>query len=292
MGALKTAGLAAAAAAVAGGAVAAALLLGGGGAAPSHEPAAPLAVRAGFDRAVVQFGDPVTARVVVVLDRDAVRTQTLRVGDDLAPFTPLAAPVTTRTRAGRLETVTVAQRVACLTEPCLASRLRLPRVRVSAAGRAGGVATATAPWRTPRLRGRVTAADLARTNPPFGADTSPGAPAYRVAPGAAATALDAVAALAAAGAAALLALEAVAVVRRRRRAVAGDELARALRLVREAETRPAHDRRRALALLARLLRNRDGELGRTASDLAWSEPAPEPQAVVALVARVEEERTR
>jgi len=81
-------------------------------------------------------------------------------------------------------------------------------------------------------------------------------------------------------------------VRRRRAAASADELARALRLVREAEERPVPDRRRALALLARLLRNRDAELGDAASDLAWKEPAPERQAVDALVAEVEQETVR
>jgi hypothetical protein len=60
--------------------------------------------------------------------------------------------------------------------------------------------------------------------------------------------------------------------------------------VREAETRPVPDRRRALALLARVLRNRDAGLGPAASDLAWSEPPPDPQSIDALVGDVEGER--
>jgi hypothetical protein len=140
-----------------------------------------------------------------------------------------------------------------------------------------------------RLRSRVSAADLAAAKPPFAADTAPGSPTYRIAPATAATALVVIAAVAAAAAAALLTLEARAVAHRRRRPSDGDELSRALRLVREAEGRPAPDRRRALALLARLLRGH-GSLDRTASDLAWSQPEPETHAVDDLVTRVEQER--
>jgi hypothetical protein len=59
--------------------------------------------------------------------------------------------------------------------------------------------------------------------------------------------------------------------------------------VREAEQRPVPDRRRALALLARLLHGRDDALRTAASDLAWSAPAPEPPAVDDLADRVERE---
>jgi hypothetical protein len=285
MDALRRAILVAAAAAVAAIVV---LVLVGGGSAPAPAPSAPVEVRAGFEGAAVQFGDPFVARVVVVLDRGAVQAHTLHVGYDLAPLTPLAAPMRRRSVSGRLETVTIAQRVACLTAPCLARTIALPRVHVSVTARAGRTATASAAWRPLRLGSRVSAADLARANPRLVAETAPGPVSYRVAPATAATVLEAVAALAAAGAAALLALEALAFVRRRRRAVAGDELARALRLVREAEERPVPDRRRALGLLSRLA---GGASAHAARDLAWSEPAPEPEHLDELVARLEQERT-
>jgi hypothetical protein len=75
----------------------------------------------------------------------------------------------------------------------------------------------------------------------------------------------------------------------RRRALASDdELSRAIRLAREAGTRPAPDRRRALGLLARLLHDRPQR--RTATDLAWARPEPQPEAVEALVHDVEQAR--
>jgi hypothetical protein len=272
------------AAVVAGAVVADVLLLTSGSPAPSIAPTAPVTVRAAFDHNVVQFGDPVTAHVVVVLDRDAVRARTLRVTDDVAPLTALSAPHTSRTVSGRLETVSITQRVACLTDPCVTGAVRLPRVRASVSARGGGAATASAPWRTLRLRSRVSAADLAASSPPFASDPAPPTPSYRVAPSTAETVLEIVVALAAAGAAALIAFEALAFARRRRPAVAGDEVARALRLAREAEQRPAPDRRRALALLARLLPSTE------ARDLAWSAPAPEPDDLTRLVEDVERER--
>jgi hypothetical protein len=244
-----------------------------------------VAVRAGFDQRVAQFGDPVVARIVVTLDRGAVRPGTLRITSGVAPFTPLAAATTTRTHTGRLETVTVEQRLACLTSPCLARRVTLPRVRVAVAQRSGGTASASTGWRAPTFRGRVDAKDLARATPRFAADTTPPAPSYRIAPGTAEALLAIVAALAAAGAAVLL----VTSVQRRRPVAETDELTRALRLVREAEQRPAPDRRRALGLLARLLHGRDPALGEAASELAWSAPPPETPAVDALVSRVEQE---
>jgi hypothetical protein len=256
-----------------------------GGSPPAGEPTAPIAVRASFDHASIGFGDPVTARVVVALDRDAVRPGTLHVDHDLAPFTTLTVPRTTRSVAGRLETVTIEQRVACLVAACLSRTIALPRAHASVQSHDGGTQTASAAWRRLHLRSRVTAADLARAAPRFAADTTPPPPHRRVS----ATPLELVAALVAGAAVVLLALEAAARARRRRPGDEGDELARALRLVREAEERPVPDRRRALGLLARLLRTRDAALERAASDLAWSRRAPERPAVDALVGDVERE---
>jgi len=269
--------------AVAGAAAAGVVLLGHRTSSPDVAPSAPVAVRATFDPPVVQFGDPVTAQLVILLDRRAVRAQTLHVSEGLAPLTPLAAARTTRTVSGRLETVTITQRLACLTDPCVARSLTFPPVHVTVSG-----GRATAHFRQLRVRGRVDAADLAASPPPFVADVAPGAVTYAVSPQTAAAVLDGVAALAAIAAVALLARHALERGRRARRAPAGDALARALRLARESEGRDAPDRRRALGLLARLL---DGGLGRLASELAWSSPRPEPEAVDELVSRVEGERT-
>jgi hypothetical protein len=286
MGALRPAVAAVAVAAVA----IVVLLLAHGGSAPAVEPAAPVAVRASLDESAVQFGDAVTARVVVNLDRSAVRVGTLRVTSNLAPFSLISTPVRLRSHAGSLETVTIVQRAACITELCLARRIALPRVRVTVSARDGSTVTESAAWRRVVMRSRVSPADLAAATPRFAADVAPGTPTYRVTPGTAGWILELVAALAAAGAAALLVLELAGVRRRRRRVAEADELQRALRLARDSRQRPVADRRRALALVSRLLRSREGTLSTAASELAWSEPAPEPPAVDDLVESIEKER--
>ncbi len=283
---MKQAGVVVVAAGVA---VVAILLLAHSDSAPGGAPSAPLALHVTFTPPLVQFGDPTTVRIDVELDRGAVRPSTLHVIPDFAPLTALSAARTSRTVSGRLETVSIVQRVACLSAQCLGGTVTLRPVHASATTRGGAASSAST---SPQLRvgSRVAAADLARATPHFAADTAPPSPSYRISPSTAATVLDVIAALAATGAAALVALQVLAVGRRRRRAGTTDELDRALRLVREAETRPVPDRRRALALLARVLRSRNVRLGPTVSDLAWSEPPPDPQAIDALVSDVEAER--
>ena len=152
-----------------------------------------------------------------------------------------------------------------------------------------GQEKSTVAWPPLEVRGRVSAVDLARLNPPLRSDTSPPPVTYRVAPGNAARALEILAiVLAAAGL--LLAAWAVAAVRRNRRRVAPPTgLERALALAREAERRPPPDRRRALGLLARLLDARDPRLAGAADELAWSAPAPTRDELAGLVSEVEHE---
>jgi hypothetical protein len=111
---------------------------------------------------------------------------------------------------------------------------------------------------------------------------------YRVSPGSLATALEVIAALLAAAGALVAGATAAAIYRRRRIPEPLTGLERALALARDAEGRPAADRRRALELLARLLGPRDPGLADDAEQLAWSEPAPTPVALAELVTEVEE----
>src|SRR3954468_1226620 len=179
MGALR---LGAAAAAVGVVAAVGVLLLAHGGAAPAAEPTQPVGARASFDRSAAQFGDALTARIDVVLDRDAVKPDTLKVTRDLAPLTILSSPSTARTVSGRVETVSITQRVACLTAPCLARRIVLPRVQVAVTGRDGSPVTASVGWKRLPLGSRVAAADLEAADPRFAADTAPARPSYLLSP--------------------------------------------------------------------------------------------------------------
>lgn len=293
MGALTKVALGALA--VAAVAVAAVLLIGRSAPGPAAvTPVAPLSVRAGFEPPTATFGDRVAARVVVLLDRSAVRPSSLKLVADIAPLTQLAAPRTTRTTDGRLSIVTYDVQAACLSDGCVGRTgdlpLRLPRVRATVAGRNGATLHKAVAWPVLHVHGRVNAGDLAAASPPFRADATPQAPTYRIAPSTLAALLDALAVALVLGGVVLAAVEVRRYVSRRRaRTAQGGELERALRLAHEAESRPAPDRRRALGLLARVLDGRDRRLASQASNLAWARPQPERADVSGLVAEVEQE---
>ena len=255
--------------------------------------AAPIVLRATFDPAAVQFGDAIDARVVVVLDAASVRPDSLRLVDDAGPLTPVSGAQTSRSVQGDTITIETERTFSCLSSACVAASgdasPTLPRVTASVMTRDGGTLRATTAWATLRVQGRVTSADLARIRPPFRASTTPPPASYRIDPGTLAWLLDALAIAFALGAVALAATQVRRRARGRRAEPAGDELERALRLAREAESRPPSDRRRALGLLARVLRTRARPLSGTASDLAWARPEPEPEAVATLVTDVERE---
>jgi hypothetical protein len=291
MGALNRFWLAVLVVAAAG--VAALLVLGRTTSPPGGTATAPLVVRARFVPASVSFGDRVDARVVVVVDRAAVRPSTLKIVAGVAPLTQLATPRTTRTTRGDIATITYAVPATCVTDRCVSAgggvALRLPRATVTVETRSGSGVKAEAVWPTLHVRGRVRAADIAG-RPRFLGDASPTAPTYRVTPSSLATLLDVLAVLLALGGIALAAFEARRLARRRRaRPLDGGELARALRLARAAESRTPPDRRRALGLLARVLDRRDAHLADEASRLAWARPQPEPESISGLVAEVEHE---
>ena len=235
-------------------------------------------MRATFDTPTVQFGDAIGAHIVVVLDATGVRAGSLQLVDDAAPLTPISTSETSRTTEGNRITIAVARTFSCLSSACIAASgdatPKLPRVTATVLARDGTTLRAAAAWPALRVQGRVSNADLARARPPFRASTTPAPPTYRIAPATLAWLLDGVAIALVLAAAALLASYARRLARRSRVAAPADELERALRLAREAETRPPPDRRRALGLLARVLRARataalrHGErarLGKTAS---------------------------
>jgi hypothetical protein len=261
------------------------------GAFAASSSAAPIAVHATFEPATVQFGDPFESRVVVVLDTANVRPDSLRLVDDAGPLTPVSGTRTSRSSRGDSLTITASRTFSCLSSACVTAHgdatPTLPRVTATVVTRDGKTLRATTAWPVLRVRGRVSNADLARLRPPFRASTTPPPPSYRIAPGTLAgllIGLAIVSGLVAVGVAA-------APVRRRARLdrQPADELERALRLAREAENRPPPDRRRALGLLARVLRSRARPLSGTASDLAWSRPEPASDAVASFVTDVESE---
>lgn len=255
--------------------------------------AAPLVVRATFEAPIVQFGDPIRTHVVVLLDATQIRTSSVRIVDDAGPLTPLSAPDTIRTTRNGTLVIAIGRTFGCISSSCVAAKgdatPTLPRVLVTAVTNHGKRVQATASWPVLQIRGRVSAADLARSRPPFRANTTPPPPTYRIAPSSLAWLLDGLAVVLALAAVSLALTVALRLARRGGGAAAAGELERALRLAREAESRPPADRRRALGLLARLLDKRNRRLAGTASDLAWARPDPERESLATLVSDVERE---
>jgi len=251
--------------------------------------AAPLQVRTSFDEADVQFGAPVHARVSVVLG-PAVRTGSVRVTDDLAPLTTVSPR--RGTRAGNV--IEATRVVTCITAPCVAAggvvTPKLAPALVTAVLANGRTVRVAAPWPALTVHGRVSGADLGRAQPPLRGSVAPPAPTYRVAPSTLAWLLDGAAIVLGLAALALLVVQARRWWSRRHRDTPTDQLEQALRLAREAEARPAPDRRRAAGLLARLLDDRHEHLAGSASELAWAKPQPEAAALESLVGDVERER--
>jgi hypothetical protein len=241
--------------------------------------------------ATAGFGEPITARVVVRARRNVVDADRLRVTSALAPLTQLTATEVSRTSEGDTEVVTYEVTAACLDQRCVAPsgvrRLRVPAVRAEAPGNRSLVSV-TRPWPALAVRGQVKASDLARSPLPFRADLAAPTVSYRIAP-ATLTALLAAAALALALAAIVLSWRHVARLVRRRGYVEPSELERALALARSSEARPPEDRRRALGLLARVLRAREQRLAPATSALAWSAPLPTSGSISSLLEEVEDE---
>ena len=276
--------------AVAAVAVAVVLLVARGGDPGGPAPAAPVTARATFDRKAVEFGDPVTAEVTVLVDRNAIPDPEVNMESNVGPLTQLGRTRVTRTKRGNLLMVSYATRAACLEQRCLSSRRSKPITLQPAQVEVRGHGTQTVRWPTLRINGRVAAEDARDTHPPLRADATPPPATYRVDPGTLATLLDAAAAFLAAAAILLAGWTATALYRsHRRKQERLTGLARAVVLAREAEQRPPADRRRALGLLASLLGGRDRELADAADELAWSAPAPTTDKLSELVTQVEQE---
>jgi hypothetical protein len=255
-------------------------------------PSRPIAVQASFTPGAVEFGDAVTARIVVTLDAHAVRPSSLHLAYGVAPLTQLGRTVERHATRGGLSVVTYELRAACLSDACVVEsgrRTIVPHaVRADVARKDGGRANVTIAWSELAVAGRVTRSDLSVSRPPFRAAATPTPPTYRLQPGTLAALLDAAAAILAAGAAALVA-SALLRARHRRPDEHPDELAHALQLARAARTRPERDRRAAVGYVARMLARRDASLARTAGELAWSRPSPSPDSLTELVDGVEQE---
>src|SRR5204862_7599685 len=129
---------------------------------PAHA-AEGFAYRATFSPGEALFGDPIAARVDVIVDPAVVDPETVRVHTDFRPFT-VALPDVTRRRVGRLARVELVYRLECLVKRCLPGgpqrTFQFAPLRITAGG-----GTETAFWPKLHVSSRVDPRDLAQPTP-------------------------------------------------------------------------------------------------------------------------------
>ena len=270
----------------------------GSGRAP--RPSRPLVASASLWPRALEFGDPLVARLELLVDPAAVDAASVRVEPRFAPYRVRATTAKARS-AGRAELVSRSFALECLTPACVPERQQVERrflpVVVSYRTVAGRAARMEIDWPSVRLSSHLSDADRAAPAARLRVDAPLPPVSYRLEPGALRAGL-------AAGAGALAVLAAVLAalgLRRPRGAVPAPEpelepLARALLLVRASAANgfPA-ERRKALGRLARELgASGRSDLAHAAARLAWSAESPSTDAAGAFAAHVEkslEEKT-
>ena len=260
-------------------ALAACVLLVAGIVAPSAE-AGSISVSTAVSPRVSRLGDVVQVTVTV----RAAQAATVEGG--FAPFRVLRSS-STHGHQGVRATSTWRFELQCLEAVC-APGPGTRTVRVAPVQVRAGSASVDVRMPSIVVAPRATARQVASPEGAFLHPTTPVPPTYRFAPGRTRAIL-----FAAAGLLVLIAIAVLVPLARPARRTApeseADALARALELVRAARARPVPDRRRALGLLARILRRRGRPATAQASaDLAWSEPDPDPERITRLADKVEE----
>jgi hypothetical protein len=260
-------------------------------------PALPLAVATSISPAPAFFGDPLAARVEVLLDSERVDPASVRIEADFVPYAQTGAPLRSLSHSGRVVALGYRFPISCLSADCVPGpgirRVVLPLLVVRARLRDGRETVVEASWPQIALAPRVDAAAFRTT--PLGWRRQLAVPpvSYRAAPGTLLALLLACAAALGLGALGLVGSEYARWTRlRRTRASALSRLGLALALARESMRRNPDDRRKALALLARVLAAKDPDADRLAAaaeQLAWSRGRPDPDRVGALADEVERE---
>lgn len=293
---------------------------GGGDQKPLIAASKDAVVRGSLTPNVHLFGEPVVARVDVVVDRDKVDPGDVRLRTDFAPYETVGATTVERQDLGSYTHLRYTTTLRCLNEDCIPRTIRNSGVTISQTPELplfpenqqrdekrrydfppGVVSTGTssaaktlgrAVWPPLRSVSRINWFDpnVVGQGFPFESNVTPlPGPSYRVSPALLGIGLLALAC-------ALLALPAWLLWdrRRRRAAPAADRgaslspLERALALVEWASRRPSVDERReALEVLAVELDGADG--AQRAGDVreqGWSPPSPAPEEMTELVASI------
>jgi hypothetical protein len=247
----------------------------------------------------VHFGDPLTARAVVVLDPARVKRSTVRLVPRFGSYLVTHDLRETRS-AGGLTRISYSFTLECLGAGCATGQaqvpLQFPEAALRFRTRSGAPGRLRVVWPTVTLASRLDDSDRADPAAHLRADVSPPAVSYRFSPGLL------VAGLAVASGLLVLAAGVLVLLAFPRTVPPGAEseqdgpartpLEGALLLVREASS-DGHGpelRRKALQRLVRELRSSDlGELAQAAGRLAWSDGPPSKDTSLELVAQVERE---
>lgn len=239
------------------------------------------------------FGDLVIARAQVFVNRRRLDPDTVRLEAAFAPFSLVGRPQESRSTSGQTTSIDVRYTLQCLVEACLPrpGGVTLPKLLVHTRPSSDHLVTSGHSWPPIDVVSRVAPAALATDPPPWRQQVALPAVSYRLEPGELAAALTLAAVLLVLCAFALLVRE---VTRRRRmlleQARFRSALARALALARASTARGPDDRRRALALLARVLAfdpNGGRRLAPDAARLAWGRSEPSATGVESLVDEIE-----
>ncbi|MEP6977024.1 MAG: hypothetical protein ABI948_03110 [Thermoleophilia bacterium] len=266
-------------------------------AATAASPAQQLSVATSISPSPAFFGDLLTAGTEVLVDSARVDPASVRVETDFVPYAATSVPLRSSTRSGSIVALGYRFSISCLSSECVPGpeirRIVLPLVVVRARLRHGREIVVRESWPRLALAPRVDDSELRTT--PLGWRNQLAVPAvsYRVSPGKLIALLLACAAALGLGALALVGGEYARWTRMSHtRASAPSRLGLALALARESMRRNPDDRRKALALLARVLAGKDSEADRLAAEaeqLAWSRGRPDPDRVGALADEVERE---
>lgn len=253
------------------------------------QPARLFGANATLSTRAVSFGDPLGARLDLLLDPAAIQPDSIHVRTRFDPYKVTGSSVHRARGDGLL--ISYRWQLECLEQACLpqgpANVKRFTPVVVSFRTRDGGPGITQVDWPTYRLSSwlRGTEAEQPAQRLRFDATVPP--PTYRISPGTLQALLAALCALLAVAAGVLFWLGL------RRRPEEGPRLSaleRAIAAVR-ASSANGHvgERRRALGWLGRELGAvEEADLARGASRLAWSRPEPSGDAARALADDVEE----
>ncbi len=255
-------------------------------------PSKPFDATATLSARALSFGDPVTARLDVLVDPVAVDAASVTVRPRFSPYRIVRTERTTR--RGRTVLISYRYALECLVPACVPQRgqdeHRFLATRVSYRTAAGKRVTRSVDWPSYQVASRLTDDDRAAPGERLRSDAPLPAVSYRIAPE---TLKGLLIALAVVLAIAAAALAAVALRPRRRPAEIAasllSPLESALRRVyaSTANGQPA-ERRKALGNLGRELRALElGDLADDCGRLAWSAPEPTPEATTRLARHVE-----